>query len=310
VISLRRVPALLGLASLLLTGLTACGSDDSGAESSGSVTVAGEFGKAPEVTYDGRVERTSSETTVLTEGDGATIEDGGSALAHLYIGNGYTGEEALSTWEQKRPTVLSSGEQSLPALREAIAGQQVGSRVQVLASPEDAYAGTGNPNLYIGNQDTVLFVVDILSEVLDAPEGEEQEAPAGLPSITEKDGKVTALDFADAEPAEGGLQVIPLVEGEGPAVEKGDAIAMRYLGQVEGKKKPFDENYSAEQIEPFRIGTGELIKGWDRGLVGVTQGSRVMLVIPPKLAYPKGNDQAGIKATDTLYFVVDVLGVE
>jgi peptidylprolyl isomerase len=231
-------------------------------------------------------------------------------MAHLYIGNGFSGEKAYSTWDQKRPTVLSAGEQSLPALREALEGQQIGSRVQVLATPEDAYGETGNPDLYIGNGDSVVFVVDILSEVLSGPEGEEQEPPAGLPSITEEDGKITALDFTDADPAEGGLQVVPLVEGEGPAIEKGDSIAMRYLGQVEGKKKPFDENYSAEQIEPFRIGTGDLIAGWDRGLVGVEQGSRVMLVIPPRLGYPKGNDAAGIKATDTLYFVVDVLGVE
>ncbi|MBD8869528.1 FKBP-type peptidyl-prolyl cis-trans isomerase [Nocardioides donggukensis] len=321
---MRRVPALPGSSAVLpavllalgLGGLTACGTDDGsgsidgGAAAAGTVTVSGDFGKAPKVKYDGRLGQETSETTVLTEGEGADVEDGESAMVHLYIGNGFSGEKAYSTYDDNRPTVLEVGENSLPALREAVVGHPAGSRVQVLAAPEDAYGEAGNPNLFIGNGDSVVFVVDILSTVLDGPEGAEQEAPAGLPSITETDGTVTALDFADAEPAGKGLQVVTLVEGEGPEIEKGSFLAMHYLGQVEGKKKPFDENYSAEAITPFRIGKGDLIKGWDEGLVGVPVGSRVMLVVPPRFGYgAKGNDGAGIKGTDTIYFVIDVLGV-
>jgi peptidylprolyl isomerase len=51
-----------------------------------------------------------------------------------------------------------------------------------------------------------------------------------------------------------------------------------------------------------------VITGWSSGLRGVKVGSRVMLVIPPKDGYgSSGNSQAGIKGTDTLVFVVDVL---
>lgn len=52
-----------------------------------------------------------------------------------------------------------------------------------------------------------------------------------------------------------------------------------------------------------------MIKGWDQALVGKNVGSRVVLAIPPALGYgEEGNKQAGIKGTDTLYFVVDILG--
>jgi len=54
-----------------------------------------------------------------------------------------------------------------------------------------------------------------------------------------------------------------------------------------------------------------VIPGWNDGLPGVTVGSRVMLVIPPAYGYGKaGNSQAGIKGTDTLVFVIDILDAE
>ena len=58
----------------------------------------------------------------------------------------------------------------------------------------------------------------------------------------------------------------------------------------------------------FQIGTGAVVKGWDQALVGRAVGSRVLLSIPPDLGYgEEGNKDAGIKGTDTLYFLVDIL---
>ena len=73
-------------------------------------------------------------------------------------------------------------------------------------------------------------------------------------------------------------------------------------------KKPFDESYSKSPAS-FGIGNGQVIPGWDKTLVGQKVGSRVILAIPPKEGYgKKGQPDAGIKGTDTLYFVVDILG--
>jgi len=305
----RRALALPGLLLLLLPGLVACG-DNGGDQASGQVSVTGEAGSPPEVTYDGRLEPDSTETEVLHEGDGPALQEGDSAFLHLYIGNGYTGEQAYSTWDDERPSVVQVSDQTLPALRDAIAGQAIGSRVQVVATPEDAYGETGNPDIGIGDGDAVVFVIDLLSTVLDAPEGNEPDVPDGLPQVVEDEGTVTGLDFSDAAEPGKQLRVVSLLEGEGPAIEKGSWLAMRYLGVVHGKKKPFDENYTAEAITPFQIGEGGLIKAWDEGLVGVKQGSRVLLVVPPSQGYGKaGNEGAGIKGTDTIVFVVDVLGV-
>ena len=73
-------------------------------------------------------------------------------------------------------------------------------------------------------------------------------------------------------------------------------------------KKPFDESYSREPAS-FAIGVGQVVSGWDKTLVGATVGSRMILAIPPADGYGKqGNPDAGIKGTDTLYFVVDIVG--
>jgi hypothetical protein len=69
-------------------------------------------------------------------------------------------------------------------------------------------------------------------------------------------------------------------------------------------------NSSWQNNTPFTtiIGGGQVIKGWDTGLVGQTVGSRVLLVVPPADGYGSaGQPQAGIDSTDTLVFVVDIL---
>ena len=62
------------------------------------------------------------------------------------------------------------------------------------------------------------------------------------------------------------------------------------------------------RVHDFAIGAGQVIPGWDEGLVGQTVGSRVLLVIPPDKGYGStGSSDGSITGTDTLVFVVDIL---
>jgi peptidylprolyl isomerase len=312
---IRRPVALL-LTVLLGTVLVACGDDTEGgggASEGGSslegVTIEGEVGEAPEVTWDGELTATDVESEVVTEGDGAEIGDGDQVFAQIWLGNGTTQEQAYSTYEADQPQLLTVSQDTLSELfLQGVEGQTVGSRVAVAASAETAFGPQGNPQVGIGNKDTVLTVIDLLGTVADGPEGAEQDAPSWVPSLVGGDEAPTALDFAGTPKPTGKLQTAVLVEGEGDVVEKGQTIAVDYLGQVYGGKQPFDESYSSQSTS-FPIGVGQVVKGWDQALVGQTVGSRVMLAIPPALGYgDTGNEQAGIKGTDTLYFVVDILG--
>jgi peptidylprolyl isomerase len=128
----------------------------------------------------------------------------------------------------------------------------------------------------------------------------------------EQGDKVTGLDFSSApKQAPKKLEVIPLIKGTGPAIKEGDSVTVNYLGDVWGRgEKPFDNSYGRDAPTTFPLTKGGLIDGWIKGLSGVKVGSRVLLIVPPKLGYGKaGNSQIQVSGTDTLVFVIDVLGV-
>jgi len=130
-----------------------------------------------------------------------------------------------------------------------------------------------------------------------------------LPTATGSFGDKPELTFPGSAAPEG-LQVQVLEQGSGDTVQAGDTIVVNYLGQTWGGHV-FDNSYDRGDTISFPIGMGVVIGGWDDGLVGQQIGSRVMLSIPPEHGYgPRGVPQAGIKGTDTLVFVVDVVGVE
>lgn len=110
--------------------------------------------------------------------------------------------------------------------------------------------------------------------------------------------------------APAGLHVKVLEEGTGPTVVAGREIEVNYHGQIWGGKV-FDSSFTRGVPASFPIGIGMVIKGWDQGLVGKNVGSRLLLSIPPEKGYGAGgHPMAGIKGTDTLVFVVDILGMK
>ncbi len=128
-----------------------------------------------------------------------------------------------------------------------------------------------------------------------------------LPTASGGFGDKPALTFPDT-PAPGELAVEVLSRGTGEVVEAGDTIDVDYYGQVWGGRM-FDNSYDRGSSIQFGIGVGQVIAGWDEGLVGQQVGSRVLLSIPPHLGYgDRGMPQAGIGGTDTLVFVVDIKG--
>jgi len=304
------------LALTLGVTLAACGddSDPAGNSSEGgstleSLSIEGEPGTNPEVTWDGELQATDVESKVLTEGEGDEIESGDQVFVHIWIGNGTTEEMAYSTYDGQEPQLLTVDDQSLsPLFLEGVEGHTIGSRVALAASAETAFGPEGNTALNIGNKDTILTVIDLISGIEDGADGKELKAPAWAPGLQGDGDAPSGLDFAGTPKPTEKLQQAVLVQGDGAVVAQGQTIAVNYLGQVYKGAKPFDESFTGNPAS-FQIGTGAVIKGWDQALVGKTVGSRVIMAVPPKLGYgEQGNKGAGIKGTDTLYFVVDILG--
>lgn len=305
---LRR-PALLLLPALLMASLTACGDDDTAATHEGfeAVTISGDLGAEPKVEWKGEMSVDKVATRTLITGDGPVVEDGAQIVTQIWIGNGVTHKNPVNSHDSQAE-VLTVDDKLSPVLADAMKGETIGSRVAVVASAADAFGEAGNPPLDIGNKDTVLFILDLASEVLDKPAGAEKNPPAWVPSLIIKKGLPKAFGFAGTPEPSDALRVATLIEGKGAPIKKGQLGVLNYLGQVYGGRLPFDESYSKGTPIAQPVGVGAFIKGWDKAMVGVTIGSRVVLAIPPKLGYGKeGNPQAGIKGTDTLYFLVDVL---
>ena len=129
-----------------------------------------------------------------------------------------------------------------------------------------------------------------------------------LPTASGAFGEKPTLTFPAGNPP-ATLQRVILSEGSGPVTAKGDWLITNYLGQV-WNGEVFDNSYDRGTTSAFQIGTKAVVPGWDTALVGVPVGSRVMLSLPPADGYgPTGNEGAGIKGTDTLVFLIDVLGV-
>jgi peptidylprolyl isomerase len=96
-----------------------------------------------------------------------------------------------------------------------------------------------------------------------------------------------------------------IVVGKGAAAKNGDKLEMHYLGALfDGKQ--FEASWDSDQPFPLTLGEGNVIPGWDQGIVGMKEGGRRLLVIPPDLAYGE-QGQGNIPPDATLIFVVDVV---
>lgn len=308
--SVNRRPLALLLTLLLGAVLTACGEDDGSSSGSSApldqITIDGDPGAAPKVTWDGKVEAEELSSEVLAEGDGEQVDNGDQVLVHVWIGNGFTQEEAYSSYEQQPQQLTVDEKQLAPAFLEGMEGRAIGSRVAVAAPAAEVFGPSGNPQIGIGNQDTVVMVIDLMDmyvppKVQDVPSSQ-------LPSVVEEKGKPVGFDFTGVEkPAPDGELLRSVVEeGNGKTVTTDMEVTANYLGAVHGARKPFDESYSKKPV-PFQL--TQVVEGWTYGLEGVKVGSRVLLQIPPDLGYG-AQEQPGIPADSTLYFVVDVISAK
>jgi peptidylprolyl isomerase len=116
------------------------------------------------------------------------------------------------------------------------------------------------------------------------------------------------IDFVDPEPPTD-LVVTDLVDGDGPEAAAGNTVEVHYVGVAHSTGEEFDASYNRGEPLRFRLGVGQVIKGWDDGVQGMKVGGRRQLVIPPQLGYGDRGAGGVIKPGETLVFVVDLLGI-
>lgn len=107
----------------------------------------------------------------------------------------------------------------------------------------------------------------------------------------------------------GGVTIDTKKVGEGEEAKKGDRVGMRYIGKLQKDGKVFDSNKKGKPFS-FKLGVGEVIKGWDIGLMGVRVGAERRLTVPAHLAYGSKGAPPSIPPNSTLIFDVKCLEIK
>lgn len=130
----------------------------------------------------------------------------------------------------------------------------------------------------------------------------------GAKAETTAPGSETAQSGDELEPMLPPLTKEDLVVGEGPAVKKGDTIQVHYTGTLlDGTV--FDTSLERGQPLEFTVGEGQVIPGWELGVVGMQPGGKRLLVIPPHLGYGSAGAPPKIPPNAVLKFTVELLAI-
>jgi peptidylprolyl isomerase len=137
------------------------------------------------------------------------------------------------------------------------------------------------------------------------------EAPqptTSTPAIINQEQASAGATMGNVITTADGLQIQDLTVGTGQEVKSGDTVTVNYLGTLENGTK-FDSSYDRNQPFTTQIGVGQVIKGWDEGIVGMKVGGKRKLIIPPSLGYGSQN-MGSIPPNSTLIFEVELLNVK
>jgi FKBP-type peptidyl-prolyl cis-trans isomerase len=312
---MRRISAALLVPVLAALALAGCGSSKSAAsDPNATVHVSGSFGKAPNVTIPAQKASTKLAISTPIQGTGAVLASGDDVLANLaiYVWSGKTHKLLDSTFTSI-PQILPA-QVGLKGLATAVKGKKVGTRILAVVPPKFGYGTTGNTQLGVKGTDTTVWVIDLIktfSPTAGATGQHVSDGGGSLPTVKATTGTAPVVTIPKTAPSKK-LVVKTLIKGSGPKLIAGQTVVAQYVAVNYRTKKVFNTTWpsSASAGTPFSftLGGTSVIPGFIKGLTGVPVGSRVMLVIPPAEGYGKtGQSSAGIKGTDTLVFVVDIL---
>jgi len=137
------------------------------------------------------------------------------------------------------------------------------------------------------------------------------QTPPAPTTVTENNTLIASDTMSDANvvTTPSGLKYVEVKEGTGATPQTGQTVEVHYTGTLEDGTK-FDSSRDRGQPFDFKIGLGQVIKGWDEGLSTMKVGGQRQLIIPPELGYGARGAGGVIPPNAILHFDVELLGVK
>lgn len=262
-----------------------------------AVTVTGDPGTEPTLTFATPFTTSADLTRVVTEGTGEVATAESLVTLQLVTYTGADGVAVQSTWSTAAFEAMLDGNEVPPAMTEALIGQKVGARL-LFASPQTNTDGSTT---------TLLFAADLISSRV-VPQRAVGEAVApvdGLPTVTLDETGKPSISIPAGVSAPTELVAQPLIKGTGAVVESGQAITVHYTGWQLSDGTQFDSSWDRGTPYPTVIGAGKVIAGWDQAIVGQQVGSKLLIAVPKALAY--GDKPEHMLANEDLIFVIEIV---
>ncbi len=236
--------------------------------------------------------------TTITE-DGLEITDtevgagdeaqNGDFLTIHFRGSLEDGQVFESTFEREEPIVVQVGTGQLPikGWDDGMIGMREGGKRSLVIPPNLAFGEEGVPGFIPGGEN-IYMDIELVS-IMKPP---------------------TPLDFdhSELQSTESGLQYYVHEEGSGEKPEPGDMVSVHYSGFLEDGTM-FDSSKLRNQTFVFQVGQGQVIPGWDEGLLDMSVGEKRTLVIPPELGYGEQGAGQVIPPNATIIFDVELVEI-